>query len=46
MGASAIGYVLGKTTYRSTMEDRFLSELPDSNFARQIQIRSKLEPLG
>ena len=44
MGASAIGYVLGKTTYKGTMEDRFLNELPDSNVAKHIRIKRKLEP--
>ena len=44
MGASAIGYVLGKTTYKSTMEDRFLNELPDSNVAKHIRVKRKMEP--
>ena len=44
MGASAIGYVLGKSSYTSKMEDRFLAELPDSNVAKQIRIKRKLEP--
>ena len=44
MGASAIGYVLGKTTYKGTMEDRFLNELPDSDVAKHIRIKRKLEP--
>ena len=42
-GASMVGYVVGKMSYRSTMEDRFLKELPDSNFARLIRIKRKLE---
>jgi len=46
MGASAAGYVLAKATYNSTREDRFLAELPDSNVARQIRIKRKLEPPG
>ena len=46
LGGSAIGYVVGKMTYKSKMEDRFLAELPYSNIARQIRIKRKLELPG
>ena len=36
--AGFLAYLVGKVSYANTCSERFLTELPDSNIAKQIRI--------
>ena len=36
--AATLAYLVGKVSYANTCSERFLTELPDSNIAKQIRI--------
>ncbi len=45
MGASILGYFVGKFSYADTCADKFLVEAPNSNIAQAIRRRRGIAPL-